>query len=454
MEVTDMYTAQQCREKWFAKYYENKEAIDKRIAEGIEKNRKGHCQIRLTDDNGKGLAGKKIKVNQIYHDFKYGANIFMLDELEDKELNERYKDEFKKTFNLATVPFYWKDLEPEQGKPRYSKHSPKVWRRPAPDLCMNFCEANGIIPKLHCLVYESFTPDWLVDKPLDEVKALYEKRMKEISERYGDRLFEVEVINEVLLEKNWAKGTKSALSEQWDVVNWSFEAARKYFPDDVLVINEGNPLYSLAAEDYRAPYFMEIENALLKGAEIDKIALQHHIFTGASATTDEDYEKVVLAGSPQVDPAVLFKGLDIISKFNLPLEISEITVPTFGDTEEFEDLQADILKLLYSVFFSHENVDTLVYWNVPDGYAWAPAGRNWDENKCRGGLLHHDMTPKKAFLAMQEMFSKTWRTSLELTTDEDGYVEFDGFYGTYELETEGDKTIVGIHRGCDNAIVL
>ena len=108
--------------------------------------------------------------------------------------------------------------------------------------------------------------------PKDVSVTDLEKRMKEISERYGDRFFEVEVINEVLLEKNWAKGTKSALSEQWDVVNWSFEAARKYFPDDVLVINEGNPLYSLAAEDYRAPYFMEIENALLKGAEIDKIA--------------------------------------------------------------------------------------------------------------------------------------------------------------------------------------
>lgn len=451
-----MYTARECREKWFAKYYENKEAIDKRIAEGIEKNRKGHCQIRLTDDSGRGLAGKKIRVNQIYHDFKYGANIFMLDELEDWELNERYKSAFKKAFNLATVPFYWKELEPVQGKPRYSKHSEKIWRRPAPDLCINYCEENGIIPKLHCLVYEQFVPAWLVDKPLDEVKALYENRMKEISERYAGRLFEVEVINEILCESGWKKETKTELSEQWDIVDWSFKTARKYFPDDVLVINEANPIPSLAKGDYRAPYFMEIENALLKGAEIDKIALQHHIFTGARAASTNDalYEEAVLAGSELLDPSLIFRGLDIAAKLELPLEISEITVPTFGDTEEFEELQADMLKLLYSVFFSHESIDTLVYWNVPDGYAFAPAGRNWNENNCRGGLLHRDMTPKKAFLAMQEMFGKTWHTSLELVTDEDGYVEFDGFYGTYELETEGDKTIVGIHNGCDNAIVL
>lgn len=449
-----MYTAKECREKWFAAYEANKEAIDKRIAEGIEKNRKGHCQIFLTDGNGKALAGKKIKVNQIYHDFKYGANIFMLDELEDKELNDRYKEAFKSAFNLATVPFYWNTLELVQGKPRYSKHSEKVWRRPAPDHCINFCEENGIIPKLHCLVYENFTPDWLVDKPLDEVKALYEKRMREIAERYGDRLFEVEVINEVLCEHNWSKEKKSVLSEQWDIVEWSFKAARKYFPNDILVINEADHLHELAAKDYRSPYFMLIENALLKGAEIDKIALQHHIFTGANTTDDESYEKAVLTPSILLDPAVIFKGLDIVSKLDLPLEISEITIPTFGDTEEYEELQADMLKLLYSVFFSHEMVDTLVYWNVPDGYAWAPPGRAWNENKCRGGLLHHDMTPKKSFTVIKDLFGKTWRTELELVTDEDGYVEFDGFYGMYELESEGDKTVIGIHKGCDNAIVL
>ncbi len=449
-----MYTAEECRKRWFGPYEANKEAIDKRIAEGIERNRKGHCQIRFTDDAGKGLAGKRVKINQIYHDFKYGANIFMLDELDDVELNRLYKEEFKKAFNLATVPFYWNTLEPEEGKPRFSKHSEKIWRRPAPDLCVNFCEENGIIPKLHCLVYETFTPEWLKSKALDEIKKAVEKRMKEISERYSGRLFEVEVINEVLCESGWAPGTSTALSAERDLVNWCFDTARRYFPDDILVINEASRLPSLAKDDYRDPYFMEIENALLKGADIDKIAMQHHIFTGANATSSEEYEKHVLAGSSLFDPTKIFRGLDILSEFELPMEISEITVPTFGDTEEFEELQADMLKLLYSVFFSHESIDTVVYWNLPDGYAYAPEGRNWNENKCRGGLLHHDMTPKKAFLAMEEMFSKTWRTALELVTDEDGYIEFDGFYGTYEIETEGDKTIIGIHKGCDNSIVL
>ena len=82
---------------------------------------------------------------------------------------------FKEYFNLATVPFYWKDLEPEDGKPRYDKNSPKIYRRPAPDLCMDYCEQNGVAPKLHCLVYNSWTPEWAKVLSTSELKKRYEK---------------------------------------------------------------------------------------------------------------------------------------------------------------------------------------------------------------------------------------------------------------------------------------
>ena len=45
----------------------------------------------------------------------------MLDELETEEKNEKYKKCFAELFNMATLPFYWRDLEPEKGKQRYDK---------------------------------------------------------------------------------------------------------------------------------------------------------------------------------------------------------------------------------------------------------------------------------------------------------------------------------------------
>ena len=65
----------------------------------------------------------------------------MIDELETDDKNAEYKKRFKELFNLATIPFYWCDLEPEEGKLRFAKDSPKIYRRPAPDLCLEFCDA-------------------------------------------------------------------------------------------------------------------------------------------------------------------------------------------------------------------------------------------------------------------------------------------------------------------------
>ena len=57
---------------------------------------------------------------------------------------------------MATLPFYWNDLEPEKGKQRYEKDSPKIYRRPTIDLCIEYCEQNGIEPREHALAYDAF----------------------------------------------------------------------------------------------------------------------------------------------------------------------------------------------------------------------------------------------------------------------------------------------------------
>lgn len=438
-----MITAKEKRELYMKAYNEHKDEVDARIADGIEKNRKGWCKVRLTDQNGKPVSGKKIKLTQKTHDFKYGANIFMLDEFNNEADNAEYRRFFKEYFNLATVPFYWKNLEPNEGKPRYDKDSEKIYRRPAPELCMEYCEENGISPKLHCLVYESWLPDWLIKLPLDEVKKKYEERFRQISERFSGRMFEFEVINELLCEQRW--NHKTALSEERNIVEWSFHTARKYFPNETLVINEANPIQVLAQADYRHPYFMMIENALLKGAPIDKIGLQNHLFTGVSAQTEEEYDNSVKSGVGMNDPMLYFKGLDVIAELGLPLEITEVTVPTFGETEEDEELQADMLKLWYSIWFSHPAVDAVVYWNTVDGYAH-DGNPGWMENKCRGGLWHHDLTPKKAALMLKKLFNEIWHTDLELTTDDNGYVEFRGFFGDYSVEADEVAFEIGIHK--------
>ena len=449
MNITDK---QATRELYMKAYNNNKNEVDARIADGIEKNRKGNCRLKLTDSNGAPLAGKKIKIKQKTHDFNFGANIFLLDEFESEKDNEAYRKLFKEHFNAATVPFYWDGLEPEEGKPRYSKDSKKVYRRPSPDLCVEYCEENGIRPKLHCLVYDKFVPEWLRKLPIDEVKRKYEQRFKEIADRYTGKMFEFEVINEMLQMYFWNKDTCSALFNEKEIGNWSFEVARKYFPNETLVLNEGNLYKDIAEKGRFSAFYLLCENLLLKGVSIDKIGQQHHMFVGAQAKTQEQYEAAVMNPyyANMVDPNLLFGMLDVMADFNRPFEITEVTVPTFGETEEDEQLQADILKLWYSVWFSHPLVDTIVYWNTVDGYAYA--GDAWNENNCRGGLWHHDLTPKKSADMLRNLINNEWHTECELTADDNGTVEFRGFYGDYELEADGSTVTFGNHRGSDESI--
>ena len=204
-----------------------------RAADGIERYRKGNGRITVVDKDGVPVANAKIKLTQKSHEFRFGANIFMLDELETEEKNEKYKKYFSDVFNMATLPFYWDTLEPARGNPRYATDSAKVYRRPSPDRCIEFCEKHGIEPREHALAYDAFFPKWLYDASVDEVKRELERRYSEISERYADKIRTIEVTNEM----DWERG-KTRFYEEPDFVEWCFKLGEKYFPHNQLGINE------------------------------------------------------------------------------------------------------------------------------------------------------------------------------------------------------------------------
>ena len=71
----------------------------------------------------------------------------MFGQLETMQQNKQYENTFGALFNSATLPFYWKTLEPEQGKPRYTVGSSYIFRRPPVDPILEFCESNKIMQK-------------------------------------------------------------------------------------------------------------------------------------------------------------------------------------------------------------------------------------------------------------------------------------------------------------------
>ena len=409
------------------------EEIDARVKAGIELNRKGPMLFTFLDKDGKVLENVHLKVTQKTHDFKYGADLFMLDEIVDsKEKNEAYKEHFAAAFNLATVPFYWEDLEPEPGKPRYAADSPRIYRRPPTDLCIDWCERNGIEPKCHILNYANFTPQWAKGDIFKE-KSLLEKRMRELAERYARRIRMWEVTNETFWGTNF-RG--SNFYQQDDFIEWSFKTAEKYFPANELIINEYAGVWSSGYHRDRSRYYMQIERALLKGARIDGVGLQFHMFHKGGA------EDVIKKTRDYYDPMRLFDVMDTYAKLGRPLQITEITIPAYSEEPGDEETQAEILRTLYRIWFSHRAMKAIIYWNLPDGYAAfaKPGDFSCGENMYYGGLCRFDMTPKPAYQVVRDLFGKQWRTNFE--RDVGGQFSFRGFHGTYELEaTANGRTV-------------
>lgn len=426
------------RMKTMLQHFENnRDWVEERVASGIENYRKTYGILTVTDRDGKPISGVKVRYNLTQHSFLHGAHCFMLDELETPEKNDKFKEYLIDVANHATLPFFWADLEPEPGKLRFDKDSPKRYRRPPIDLCMEFCEAHHIVPRLHCLNYDQWTPGWVDPHNIPEIKRLLEKRIREIAEKYGGRIHAMEVINETLIGPVF-QDFRHSTDFFWesDFITWSFKTARKYLPDNELLINECTPICWDITRKMRSPYAQTIDNSIQHGAEIDAIAMQFHMF---NRRENEESQSL-----PFFDPKRLCDVMDFYwENFRKPLQICEITLPCYSCDSEDEELQAKLIENLYPIWFSHPAVEMIMYWNLVDGYAaFAPLGAmDQGENYYHSGLLRFDLTPKPGYEMLKDMFDHRWHTTGNTETNGEGIACFRGFRGTYDivLEKAGTK---------------
>ena len=430
------------RQRVLEHFENNGDFFNNVIYPNIEKYRKGDVTVSVIDENGSAIPNAKIKINQTKHEFKFGANLFMLDELETDKKNELYKKYFKKIFNMATLPFYWSALEPERGKARYEKNSEKYYRRPPIDLCMEYCEENEIEPREHALAYEHHFPNWLRGFSVSEIKKELERRYGEIADRYRDKIPTIEVTNEMLWGHN--AGVTDFYNEN-DYVEWCFKLAERYFPSNQLVINEYTEAFW--GDNCRSTdrYYAYIEANMLKGAKIDAIGAQFHMF--------EDRQSEISKSSYLYNPKCLYDHMNLYSNLSKHLQVTEITIPAYSATPLDEKIQAKLIEYLYTVWFSHPCVEQIIYWNLVDGYAYVEdptpeairrtqGNMSIGENVYYGGLLRFDLTPKPSYVALDNFINKKYHTELNSTLNSEGRVAFRGFYGDYEIEISlGEKTV-------------
>jgi len=394
----------------YVKLWSNPE-VNNRIEQNIEKYRKGDATITVVDAAGKPVDAAEVELKQTGHEFLFGCNAFVLGQLEPTELEERYEESFASIFNFATVPFYWAGTEPTQGELRSEEPARDIWRRPPPARFLPWAKKYGITLKGHPLLWHAHNPPWL-PKDAEELRELYRKRFREIAARFGGKIGIWDVVNESLVcPKSYPLFTPDR-----DYVRWAFQEVAPLFPDSTtLMINEVTS-YNFAPASNQ--YFEQITSLRAAGAKIRGIGFQWHYFRR------ETLDKYL--ASPNCDPGKLLDVYERFGAFDLPLYVTEITIPSAG--EGGRELQAEVVRDHYRLWFSAPNMAGITWWNLGDGTAVQ------GENEAEGGLMDGELKPKPAYVALDRLINHEWKTSLAAKTDQQGIVSFRGFYGRYTVK--------------------
>lgn len=380
-------------------------AIDHRI----EQYRKASATIYLEDVK----PGTVVKVEQLSHCFIFGGNIFVYGQLATPAMNRKYEDTFGTLFNAATIPFYWKTLEPEQGHPRFTSSSSYIFRRPPTDPIVDFCNAKGIMTKGHAIVYGLRLhghPTWMPDNRL-MMDSIFHAHINRLAQRYGDRVKLWDVVNEPIDQAN-----RGLMPD--DYTFKCFQWARRYFPSSVQLNINDVDLHGPV--DLHRRYAELTRNLLCRGSKIDHIGIEMHIFDPLEAAD------IAKGKDPYISPALLQAKLDCLKATDLPIHISEVTVCAPDTTEHGKLIQAVIARNLYRLWFSYPTVEAITWWNVVDG-----GGASGEPSYS--GIYDKHMVEKPAYTVLDNLINQEWKTKFETRLAKDRTLRFRGFRGKYLL---------------------
>ncbi len=411
---------------------ENSE-LDYLIETNTNLHRKGWGRIWLFEGKKQLYEGRaEISLRQLTHEYKFGASLFMLDGFTEPEQNRRFEELFPKFFNQGVVPFYWSDLEPEDGQPRFAKESRAIYRRPPPDRVVEYGRAHGLSLKGHPLCWSNWLPDYLPLKRQAWLSRL-ERRIAEIAERYADTIESFDVINEIYsatippLQLLPEHERPEYLPYAENIVETVFRMAEKHFPaGNQLILNDDRYWWRYHRE--YSPLYMLARKLLNDGIRLGGVGFQYHLF-----------RQVLPDAKFFMNPVHLYLILDQYQKLGIPCNLSELSIISSRDLGDGDTFQRIVTEKLYRLWFSHPATDSIVWWNPVDGTAaGGKLGSEEGENYLRAGLYNFDLTPKPAAEVLDHLINKEWRTATGVSFQSGGDNRFHGFYGDYEAVIKCD----------------
>lgn len=450
------------------------DAEQARIDADIETYRKADASFVT----GPVKKGTTVKIEQVKSGFVFGCSAFNWGQLGSTEANEAYRNLFIDLFNRATVPFYWKEFEPDPGNLRYKERmidteewwtmvgNPKIqafWRRPCTDPMVDWLNEHGVAVHGHPLVWGNrrwMFPRWLhydgvpenERRGLDTLQVLsFANEAKgapesmdanEIAEKFP-------VFLKLLEEKTYARIDElmkhySGKIGSWDVVNESATDYGMGVQDPSLPMCKSSYGFMFTDYTFRSVKRAEADNSagallnvndyvtderfigqakdlLSRGAKVDVFGSQMHLFNPQQCLDIAEGKHITAL----VEPTAIRNFFEKLGSSGVPTCLSEITITSAGNGERGEMIQAIIARNLYRMWFSVPSMMGITWWNAVDDCG-APG------EPTISGVCHRDMSPKIVYHVLDQLLNHEWRTNLDLAPEK-GMVSWRGFKGTYRI---------------------
>jgi GH35 family endo-1,4-beta-xylanase len=392
-------------------------------------HRKANVRLNVLSQDGSCLANRELKISQTSHQFLFGVGGFDAIELEGGKPDGSSPDEKRTAFitekleklfslnNYTTLPFYIGRYEPVEGKPdeRRLKAGAK-W----------FAE-RGIKVKGHPLCWHTVCAPWLMNYSNAEILKKVIARVERDVSAFAGLIDMWDVINEVVIMPVFDK-YDNAITRickeygQIPLVKELFLAGKRVNPNATLLLNDF---------DVSKDYEILIEKCLDAQIPIDVIGIQSHQHQGywGAEKVHDVLERFSRFGLP-----LHFTENTIISGDLMPphiIDLNDWQVDEWSTTPQGEERQAKEIVEMYEILFSHPKVEAITTWSASDK-AWlnAPAG-----------FLRTDNSEKPSYKALKAKIKDEWRTEITAKSDENGFVEIEGFKGAYKISCMG-KTAV------------
>lgn len=239
---------------------------------------------------------------------------------------------------------YWEQVTPEnEGKwgSVESTRNVMVWKHL--DAIYNYAQANKLLFKQHTFVWGAQQPSWLAALPPAEQKAEVEDFIRQFCGRYPNTAI-IDVVNEPPPHTTpvYMNALGGATGYEW--IRWSFEKARQYCPNSILLLNDYNVLRFNDADN-----FIQIANALKDTGLIDGLGSQSH-------------------GQESQPMAELQQRLNNLKAVGLPIYITELDVSRQSDAE-----QLAILQRQFTLFSQDPQIHGITFWGYVYGTTWYQA---------------------------------------------------------------------------------